>query len=188
MNEGIKSVLGMGGIIAGAVTGAHTFDQRVDRIKELADNPDALSAQTSNHIDSINQNLPKISQGIATTLAASAQYLNSVMPKPNANKLPLSHDLKVPEAQKQKFNRIYDAVNDPISVLKDVKSGTLILDQVKAIQSTHPELYNEMKKRMVTMANPNTAKNLPYHTKQSIALFLGTGNVTVTFASKRLGN
>src|SRR6185312_9826300 len=126
--DAVKSVLGIGGaIVAPAVLGTHSYDQRVEKIKELSQDPDALSNQTSMHIDSLHQNLPNISQGIATSLASSVQYLNSVRPKTNENNLPLSPKMKTPEAQKQKFNRIYDIVNDPVSTLHFVKHGTVTL-------------------------------------------------------------
>lgn len=171
LNESLSSVLGHGGAIA-SIVGSQSFKQRSDRISELANNPDALVSHIDNNISGMSQHLPNISQGISTTMATSVNYLNSQLPKP-PQQLPLSRPTDISEPQKQKFNRIYDAVSDPISVLQYVKDGTVTMDQIHAVQATHPELYNHIKDNFMKV-DPREAMNLPYKRKLAMGMFLGT--------------
>lgn len=172
INEGISSVLGLGGSIAGpALVGGHSFEQKSDRLKELSDY-NTLGAQIQNHIQGTSAVLPNISQGIATSIASSVNYLNSVMPK-SEKPLPLSPRIKISDAQKQHFNRTFDIVNDPVSILKHIKEGTLTTNDVKALQATHPDLYKDLQNKFIERGVSDRMVKLPYKTKQALSLFMG---------------
>lgn len=173
ISQNINGIL-RGGAMSGATHLLNMgYDAKIDRIKELAQNPQALQAHISNHIDGISQTLPGISQGVSTSIARSVNFLNSKIPR-QKNELPLSPKWTPSDAQIQKFDRYYDVVNNPIGVLKNVKDATLTSYDMEALQATHPDLLQEMQKELLTQANPETAKKMPYARKQSISMFLGT--------------
>lgn len=148
------------------------YNEKTERISELANNPDVLSQHISNHIQGISQSLPGISQGLSTSIANSIQYLNSKIPRPPIN-MPLSHEWEPSEMHKQVFNEHYEAVSNPISVLKQIKDGELSSQTMESLQACHPHLLNEMRQKMTQQMNPDKVRHLPLHTQESISMFLG---------------
>lgn len=152
------------------VTG--NYDDKVKRIEELAKNPDVMSSHLQNHIDGISQHLPAISQGISGHLTNQVQFLNSKIPRAKVQ-LPLSPKWTPSNDQKQKFNRYYKTVDNPIGVIKDIKSGTISSDQMEALQTCHPQLLQEIQNKLSTAVSPDKVRLMPYTQKQSLARFLG---------------
>lgn len=148
------------------------FHAKSQQIKTLAENPDVLSAHIETHLHDLHESLPMISQGLANSITNGAQYLNSKIPRPVVE-MPLSSKFEPSDAQLQKFNRHFEAVSNPIDVLKEVKSGTLTGDHMEALQAVHPELLGEMRTKLISSADPEKVKDLPYHIQKSISMFLG---------------
>jgi hypothetical protein len=148
------------------------YKQKVERIQELASNPETLSAHISNHIDGITYHLPNIAQSVANQISTSVGFLNSKIPKPK-NQFPLSPTWEPSDAHKQKFDRYYDMVNDPISALGHIKKGSLTSEGMEALAACHPELLKQMQKQIGESASPEQAKKLPHDVKQSLSMFLG---------------
>lgn len=148
------------------------FSQKTAQIKQLAEDPEALGSHISNHLHDLDESLPTISQGFANTITNGVQYLNSKIPQPKI-KLPLSSKFTPSELQKEKFDNHFDAVHNPVDVLKEIKSGTLTSEHMEALQAVHPELLQEMRAKLIAQADPEKAKKLPYHIQKGISMFLG---------------
>lgn len=101
-------------------------------------------------------------------------YLNSQRPQENAPKLPF--DSKMEDKQKQKeYNNVLDMANQPLSILKHVKQGTLTADQMRHFNQMYPELYGHLSKKMTEkiMEQSHSEEKPPYHVRQALSLFLG---------------
>ena len=150
-----------------------SFSQKTAQIKQLAEDPEALSSHISNHLHDLHDSLPTISQGLGNTITNAAQFLNSKIPQAKIN-LPLSSKFKPSETQKDTFDRYFDAVSNPVDVLKEIKSGTLTSEHMDALSAVHPELLQDMRKKIIATADPEKAKKLPYHIQKGLSMFLGT--------------
>lgn len=148
-----------------------SYDKKIDRIQELANNPDTMTAQMSNHIDGISHELPGISQGLSTSMAASIGFLNSKIPRPK-NNLPMNAKWVPSLAQKQKFNTYFDTVSNPIGVLGHIKNGSLTSEHMEALRATHPELLQHMQKQLIQNFSPDKAMKLPSSTRRSLSMFM----------------
>lgn len=172
--ENIRAIVTGSALGAGSVVMSdHDYDQKVDRIRELNSNPDALSAQIAGHVDGVSKHLPQVSQGITNSIAQSAAFLNSKVPRPSIE-LPLSPEWRPSIAQKQKFDRYYSAVENPIISLKQIKHGTLTLETMEALKATHPELLHHMQQQLKFNLNPSASRKLSPPVKRSISMFLET--------------
>lgn len=166
-----------GGVAAATAIGASElthipFDKKVKRIEELANNPDTMNAQMSNHIDGISQQMPGISQGLSTSMAMSVGFLNSKVPRAK-NNLPMNAKWLPSLAQKQKFNTYFNTVANPISVMKNIKNGSLTSEHMEALRATHPELLQHMQKQLIQNFSPDKAMKLPSSTRRSLSMFMG---------------
>lgn len=151
---------------------ADDYQKRVDRIEELANNPEALSAHISNGIEGLSEHLPNISQSLATHMSTGIGYLNSKIPRPVNNQI-MNQNWKPSEMQKIKFNRHFDAVDKPVGVLKQLKEGRLTKESLESLQAVHPQLYKEMQNQLKSQISPDVAKSLPNHIKRGLSMFLG---------------
>ena len=182
-NQEIKSnVLNIAGLASAAKTPVaeslvskndHSYEDKTERIKELAKNPETMTAQISNHVNGMTDHLPNVSQAMATSMATCIGFLNSKIPAQKSD-LPLSREWKVSPGQKQKFNRYYDAVNKPVDVMKQIKNGSLSSEAMEALSVCHPDLLKQMRSQLIASVSPDVAKNLNHKTRQALSMFMGT--------------
>ena len=175
MNSGAKAIFANNvtrGAIEQSVTSLANYDKKADRIQQLAQDPQMMVDHTTKATSGIYNVAPKISQGIQGTLTNAVQFLNSKRPQPQSE-LPLSAPYAPTESQKAKFNRYYEAVNNPVGVLKQIKQGTLSNETMEALHAVHPELLQEMQHEVMANMSAKKAQALPYGTKIALSKFMG---------------
>lgn len=177
--EGAKSIFRSKDAVRGAAISAatlgveHSYNKVVKDVKNLADNPAGIVDHLTHHVGNLHQSLPNVTQGIHNTALAGLSFLNSKLPRP-ANDLPMSAPYKPSDAEKAKFVRYFNAVNNPIGVLDQVKHGTLSSEALEALQHVHPQLFQQMQKQVAGELKGKDHDQLPYSVKMSVAKFLGT--------------
>lgn len=149
------------------------YETKAGRIQELASNPQLLDDHLTKNTEALYEAAPNVSQAIHQSMINAVNFLDSKIPRRNTPQLPLSQPWEPSRLQKTTFERYYDAVNDPLSVLKDVKTGTLSQESLEAMQAVHPELLESFKKTISENINPEKAKDLPYSVKLSLSKILG---------------
>lgn len=169
-SKSIFSGSARGAVVGGAVS-ATGYDKRVDRIQELANNPQMMIDHLNKTTNALYDAAPNITNSVNGTMTTAVNFLNSKIPKPQS-KYPLSEPFEPSASQKDQFNRYYEAVNDPLSVLSSVKDGSISNEQIEALQAVYPHLLSEMRSNVVQNLNPN--KDIPYSTKIALAKFLNT--------------
>lgn len=108
--------------------------------------------------------------------ARVSNYLNSVRPVKNPNKLPFDSEHKDHQKDRE-YDKVLDLANQPLSILKHVKNGTLLPKHMKDFSSMYPELHQHLSKRMTEQIAQNhmdEEKKPPYHVRQALSLFLGS--------------
>lgn len=177
VNSTIKNVLSGGAIsaatgIAGAQLSPDQYKKVTERINQLSRDPSSLSDHIEGVINPMANVAPNISQSLAKSMAGSIQFLSSKVPQP-ADTLPLSRKYEPTEAQKRTFSEYYNAVDNPISALGQVKNGTLTGQTMEALQAVHPQLLQEMRQKMTAQFKPDQVRDLPNGTKLAISKFMG---------------
>lgn len=148
------------------------YNERVNRIKELSNNPGAMIDHMSDSTQGMFAAAPNMTQSLHNTMVASLNFLNSKIPQP-MNNMPLSAEYVPSQAQKNKFMTYFNAVNEPLTALKAVKNGGLTGETMEALQTVHPELLQEMRQKVMENLDPEKAMKLDYARKVSLAKFLG---------------
>lgn len=180
VNSGISGIFSAkdgirGAAIKGASLGANLFDfkKAKDSVDNMAQNPsggmDHMVAQTG----SLDRTMPNVVQGIHSTAINAAQFLNSKLPKPATN-MPLSAKYEPSDAEKSKFLRYYNAVNDPVSVLADIRHGALSNESMEALQAVHPDLLADMRKKLAGELSSKKEAAYPAAVKLAIGKFMGS--------------
>lgn len=148
------------------------YNKRVNRLSELANDPQAMMNHMSDSTDALYAAAPNITQDINNKMVAGLQFLQSKIPTTQTH-MPLSAEYVPSEAEKDKFNTYYDAVNDPTHVFSLIKDNTLTNETMEALNTVHPEMLNDMRKKVLENFDPKTAQDLDYATKLSLSQFLG---------------
>lgn len=176
-----KAIFDHSSTLAGAYAGLkqsdnspEVFEQRKKKISEDANNPQAFLDKLEKSTSLLHQVAPKISGALQQSAATAVQFLNSKLPVSAVPKLG-KKQMPVSQADITTFNRYYDAVENPQSVLKNVWSGTLTPEHVEALQAVSPQLYGEMKQELTQNLMDGISKDqdISYPRKMSLSLFLG---------------
>lgn len=151
--------------------GDREYNERVNKIREMNGNPKKLMDKMSNHTSALSVAAPNFASAMHTTVGNAVSFLASKIPSPSES-LFLSQKFEPSGSQKRMFNNYYNVVSQPLSVFHSISNGTLNAQSIEALNSVHPELYSEMKQSIMHNLKPETAKELPYSRKISIAKFL----------------
>lgn len=141
------------------------------QIENLNSNPEAMSAAIENNIHGVHEHLPNISVGIAKTMGNAVGHLNSKIPR-FASQAVLKPEHVPSDAQKEKFERHMEAANDPVSIMRKIRDGSLTNDHMETLQAIYPQLLAHMRTKLSEIS-PDVAKKLPHHVKKGLAHFMG---------------
>jgi hypothetical protein len=117
--------------------------QRVNEVRELATNPEALIERVSANLGPVATMAPAVGASLTATASRAVAYLAQqaeVPPKPG----PLAPEWDPPEADRFMFAAKLEAIQDPMSVLDAAASGELIEEQVEALKAVYPRLARQM--------------------------------------------
>lgn len=175
LNSNAKSIFtaGKGAVLAGStyLTDAE-YDKMTKPLRGYYANPQSFMDDMASNTDHLYDAAPGITQGIHSSVAQALQFLSSKLPQA-PTLMPLSPEWKPTETQKSKFNKYYQAVNDPIHSLKQVKNGVLSNETMEALQTVHPQLLQEARQKVMDHMNVEKTKGLDYAQRMSLSKFLG---------------
>lgn len=171
-----EKISGVKGLIAQKLTPEDQqkkFDKISSQIKELATNPEKLIDQLQSSTKSLYDIAPNIATSLSTTMARANGFLATKLPAQDPAS-PGMPSYQPSQGELAKFNRYYQTVEKPLSVLDQVKSGTLTTESLEALQTVHPKLYAAMKSEMLDQFfGSKKAAQIPYANRLMMSMFLG---------------
>ena len=180
--HGKESLEGYGGPVTG-FAGAKMAKQKeesrektIQKIKLLNSNPEEMVSQLEKNTTPLFEVAPQVTAALHQKAIVATNFLASKAPQ-QGPQAPLSEDMPFNNVELQKFNRYYNTIDKPISVMKHLKNGTLSPEHIEALQTVYPTLYNEMKmslsNSMATHISKNGKDTMPYSSKLSLSMFMG---------------
>jgi len=147
--------------------------ETVDRIAAMQADPRRL-VERGTRLDALAKHAPQTAQAVALNAAAVAGFLGSRLPQGfSPMRLGAMPDIKYDDAEIAKFARTLRAATDPLSVLDDMKDGTLSREGVEAVKELYPKLYTDMQQRvMQAVSSPRAQKNMTYETRVRLGMLL----------------
>lgn len=117
---------------------------------------------------------PEHAQALGAMSANVVNYLQTLKPT-KTTLAPLDEPFEPPFAQ-DRYDRALDIAAQPISILQDVKEGTLTPERMQDLQAMYPSLYSSMKQELNTHLIEHISKGetVPYRTQISLSQFLGS--------------
>ncbi len=117
--------------------------------------------------------MPNHVPAIAQSITNAVTTLSQLKPKPMQGG-PLDKEFPISQMEKTAYNRALDIAQQPLTVLKNIKDGTLTTSDVMLMHKFAPALYQTASQQLVNEAINHKSKGmeLPYKTKISLSLFL----------------
>jgi hypothetical protein len=151
------------------------YEKISSKIKDMSGNfqtgVDALESATKD----LHNVAPNISASLNTAAARATQYLAQKLPAQETPS-PFTEPYKPSASELSKFNRYYSVVEKPLSILNQVKDGTLSKESLEAVQTVYPKLYAQMQQSIMDQITTKMGKNpetVPYSTKVMLSMFTG---------------
>lgn len=122
---------------------------------------------------SIGSHAPNTVAAMAKTAQAGSAYLAAHLPK-TAQANPLTPQLerpKVSDAEMARFLKVAAVVDNPTTVLRDLHNGTLTRDQVDAMKKVYPQMYDEIRTKVMVKLTDQKS-DMPYSAKVQLGLLL----------------
>jgi hypothetical protein len=170
-------------LIAGEATrrirakdGKDDWRDQAEMVMAMQD-PERVAEMVSSSLGSLVDDLPTTAGMVTQKAAAGAQYLASTLGPMIPPSSPLQPNLplrKLPADDQAKWDRVWDAVNDPMSVLRDWRSGRVKQDQLDALKAVWPAMFADLQQHVgETIAARKTP--LGYDERRQLALLLDLG-------------
>lgn len=148
----------------------------VSLLRDYAANPETAI----DHMEEATQHLyavaPNLTGSLHQVAARATSFLASKLPPAPEQKL-FSQKTDPGQSEISGFARYLDAVENPISVLHQVRDGNVTPESIETIQAVYPKLYQEMQSTLIESISKHVGKDgpatIPYRTRLSLGLFLG---------------
>ena len=145
------------------------YEKRRQALVNFAAAPDATLARTLAGAPA------EVVAGVKAQTTKGAEYLQSIAPRPvgTGNPLQPTSDVdKVDPAARDRWLRSAKAVDDPMSVLSDARSGSLTPEAVAAVKAVYPRIYGQIQGQvMAELAKSD--RPLSYSRAQQLSILLG---------------
>lgn len=123
--------------------------------------------------------MPKLTAAATVTATRGAQYLESQLPAGTAapTMFQPSRSFTPSDLQIREFAQKWSAVSNPLSVVDDLRRGTVTHAQIDALKNVYPELYDEVRVKALEGVRQldQSGKRMPLNDRLQLDLFLDLG-------------
>lgn len=176
IETGVKKVFDSSPIVAGALANKFSllnqkeYTKVTNEINQLSANPEELVNRLQKSVSDIYDYAPVNSQLLQQGQLKALEFLKSKIPLA-PTKGPLDKPWTPSKFDINKFSKYYQSVENPVSILKHVRAGTVSKEQVEAVSTVYPALYKAMALELMNQIAERGNK-IPYKTRLAITTFL----------------
>ena len=148
------------------------FKRRVNNIQSVTQDPMKFMDNINQATKDIHPHAPQISQMISQKASTAASFLASKIPQHGKSGL-LDSDWKFSQTEMSVFNRYYEAVKNPMKVLKQASAGTLTPEAVEAVQTVYPKLFEQMQSSIMRHLIDVKPEKISHQKKVMLSMITG---------------
>jgi len=139
---------------------------------QLANDPSLLVEKLSEGLQGIGEHAPNITTGLNMTASRAVQFLSQKIGGllPQDQKMPLDKKHVPSKMQLVSLAKTLKYINAPYEVLKELPSGMVSKEGKEVLVSVYPELYNELKGRVMNGIAEQQAKGKAIPTSKRLGL------------------
>ena len=167
---GVRHALRSG--IPRAVSAAN-YQKAVDAVRGTQ--PEAVARHVGNTLPALAEATPQVMAAVVNRVLTSSAYLKSKIPDtdhPAPGTLqPALHAPGVPESAKRKFLQIKKYVDDPQSILDEIREQRLTPEAADVLANVYPDLRREVVSKVMEVIAQSTT-TLSYHARIRLGILL----------------
>ena len=143
-----------------------------DNLNSLSDGQNFINTM-QNKLALLQRYAPDTSSASATVLSNAVNFLKSKMPVDPKISNPFQTSQWTPSSvQKAQFERYLNAVENPMSVIKDLKNGSISPEAVEALKAVYPKVFAQVQTSFLEKAHDNKGE-LTYNQRVRLGTLLG---------------
>lgn len=166
---------------------ATAYDKRVAELANAnRDLGAGVRAQMQTAMGPAYEGMPRLTQAATVTATRGAQYLQAQLPSGTAAPTMFQPSRKITpsDLQIREFAQKWAAVANPLSVVDDLRRGTVTHAQIDALKNVYPLMYAEVQQKALEQIRELDArgKRMPFNDRLQLDLFLdlnGAGEPTL---------
>lgn len=149
---------------------AAQYAKRAEEVRDLAGNPEALHERLTTQGDGIQDAAPDTTLAMHLASVRAVMFLASKLPQ-EPRRGPLGAPVEPSPAEVARWTRYYEAIEDPVGILKQAAAGTLTPEAVEAVRVVYPELFAQIALAVYDQLAKHP--NVPYRSRLMLSLLLG---------------
>lgn len=151
--------------------------RRIEEVRDAVSDPDRVMTSLAERTRYLQDVAPNTSLALQQTALRATQFLNEKLPRDphfGASITPLVPSKWQPTGLEiAKAMRYIRAVEDPKTVLADIKNGEVSVEAMDALRAVYPNLFTEVVNAIYEQAS-STTKPLSYNQKVQLSIITGT--------------
>lgn len=149
------------------------FKNVVEKISKYKTDPELLSNEIGSKLMVIERAAPKTAEKMAETSIKAFNFIDSKLPKNMSDLIldkPFAKTYEPSSLEISKFERYLQVVDNPLSVLEEIKAGTLTREHVEALENVYPNIYNRLRVKVLDEVDKHP--NMAYSKKIQLGILL----------------
>ncbi len=143
------------------------------KLSAMENQHSSISERAMASTKDLAQHAPNVSQAFAMSMARAAAFLSSKRPQPLMPADPYTGRApSILDTDKLAFLRSYEAVTNPMGILKRFEQGTVTPEDTEALKATAPTVYAELQQAVMKEVGLRHAQGKPMPFKQRVQMGL----------------
>lgn len=147
------------------------YEKVTKEVQDLVGNPEALTSKLHANTESLAPHAPYVTNALQEVGGKALAFLASKIPQ-RPQQGPLAPKIEPSKAELAIFNRYYQYVESPLSILKEAAAGGLTHEGMEVLTQVYPALYNKIKTEVTQHLTANQ-RDIPYTRKMMLSLLMG---------------
>jgi hypothetical protein len=171
--NGTKEVVMIEGVKAHEIK-PEDHKKAISMIQQYNSDPVAFMDSVGERIKDLHDAAPSTANSVAMSMGRAVGFLATKIPSAPPSQ-PLSEPYQPSKAEIAKFERYYQALSNPVSILVQAQRGTLTPEAVEAVRAVLPTLMDEIHGKVIEEMGKkhNSLKQMPLQKKMGLSLLLG---------------
>ena len=153
---------------------AKAYNNVVQNLQKYSEQPEAFIDRSNRKTASMYEHAPETSAALDATALKGIQFLQSKVPKRATQEgvfNMLSKPLQPSTIDMAKFERYFEAVENPLSVVKDLENGTISNEGIETLKTVYPNIYSKVRDSAINYLTEKKP-SVSYNKKIQLGLML----------------
>lgn len=150
-----------------------SYDEKVKELEEQQLRIDEIKNGINDNLGNMGAAAPETALQLRDKTLNAMDFLNAKLPKRPENNPFVKY--QVPESEIDKFNRYAVAVENPTTIMKNLKGGYISPEEVEVLKKVYPEIHLKLKtKALDLLAQNKKGKDVNYQLRIQLQKLLDT--------------